>query len=122
MSARQRLAVNLEVVMDNAKVDEVLNKYVSLLASLGSVPDPFVTEKELDTRPEQRTYAALNHVLWMCKEALSWDQQLVMTGGDRLPKKMRWLGFIQGVLWMNNLLPVEQLKKDNMPKGEEYKS
>jgi hypothetical protein len=50
---------------------------------------------------------ALDHVLWMCTEVQRFAQE------DKLEKAMRWLGFIQGVLWALGEENIEKLKKDN---------
>lgn len=33
----------------------------------------------------------------------------------RYDKTMRWLGFMQGVLWANGVYELEELKRHNMP-------
>ena len=50
----------------------------------------------------------LEHVRWMVAETLTWP-------AERLEKKFRWLGFIQGVLWAEGVASVDTLKKMNMP-------
>jgi len=32
---------------------------------------------------------------------------------DKIEKTMRWLGFVQGVLWVYGVYTLEQLKADN---------
>lgn len=100
--------------MDNQKVDEVLKSYISQLDAIGAVPERHPPEKLLPTRMDHRYLPSINHARWMCTEALAWP-------ASRFEKKMRWMSFIQGVLWMNNIVSIEEAKKDNMPKGEEYK-
>jgi hypothetical protein len=56
----------------------------------------------------------LEHALWMIDEAQSWP-------AERLEKKFRWLGFVQGVLWALHVVSVEDAKRMNMPKDEEFK-
>lgn len=50
---------------------------------------------------------ARQHARWMAEEALSWEP-------ERLEKKMRWLGFIQAVVWLVDGVAIETLKQDNM--------
>ena len=50
----------------------------------------------------------VRHVRWMIAEALSWP-------AERLEKKFRWLGFIQGVLWTEGIVEISVLKRMNMP-------
>lgn len=59
------------------------------------------------------TYAPpiLKHVCWMCIEG----KKLVDEG--RIEKAMRWLGFVQGVLFARGLVSIEQLKNTNKPEG-----
>jgi len=56
----------------------------------------------------------LNHLYWMC------DQVAVFISENRIEKAMRWLGFIQGAFWVLGVRTVEEMKKDNMPRGETY--
>ena len=88
--------------MDNKKVDQVLRMYQKDLEELSYAPERVEAIKSL----EEQAGSALGHALWMCEEALTW-------GEDRLEKKMRWLGFIQGVLWTSAGYTILELKKDN---------
>jgi len=49
----------------------------------------------------------LQHAAWMCVEG----QKLVDEG--KLEKANRWLGFVQGVLWMGNQLTIDQMRDDS---------
>lgn len=62
---------------------------------------------------------AVQHALWMCQEMFLRS----LLGPEEFSEKkaMRWLGFIQGVLWVTGLRSLEQLKRDSMPEGEQYK-
>lgn len=62
--------------------------------------------------PTRRT----SHMLWMAQNCL----QLVEDG--RREKAMRWLGFLQGALWAEKLVTVDQLKDMNRPEDEEHDS
>lgn len=101
--------------MDNQKVDNVVLQYQKQLLALGIVANRYPSSEKLPTKPQDRGLPSLSHALWMCNEVLSWDQA-------RLPKKFRWLGFIQGIFWMNNVMPVDEAKQHNMPEGETFKS
>jgi hypothetical protein len=98
--------------MNNQKVDEVLRGYKKLLEDHGYTAKRFPTGQKLPYRGSQ---PALEHLIWMCNEALTFP-------AERLEKKCRWLGFVQGVLWRENLSTIEEAKKKNMPEGEEYKA
>lgn len=60
------------------------------------------------------TQVQLNHLLWMCEETRKFIAPLAMeaTQGDR-EKAMRWLGFIQGVLWTSGVYSIEDMKNHN---------
>jgi hypothetical protein len=87
--------------MNNEKVNKVLAGYVQQLCEFGYDATP--VRHDL-SGPDGG--AAAEHALWMCEEALTW-------GPERLEKKFRWLGFIQGVLWMTHGCTIRELKKDN---------
>lgn len=72
-----------------------------------------VTPVPADTSKPLKGHAALNHVLWMCEEAVSWP-------AERKEKKLRWLGFVQGVLATELAKTVESMKDMNIPTKEDY--
>ena len=49
------------------------------------------------------------HFKFMCDEAQSFVDQ------GRVEKAMRWLGFLQGALWMDDVFTLDDLKKHSMP-------
>lgn len=97
--------------MDNVEMDVVLRETAERLEKLGRKPKRHPADKHLPT-PYEVMYGgdghsgALNHALWMCHEAGSWP-------ADKLEKKQRWLGFIQGVLWVTGVQTIETSKRDN---------
>jgi hypothetical protein len=99
--------------MNNDKVNEVLSGYARTLRTLGNEPRRQENPRQLVTITLSSTRNERNHLLWMCEEAIA------MTA-DRLEKKMRWLGFVQGALWMLGVHSVEELKQHNMPVGEKF--
>jgi hypothetical protein len=70
-------------------------------------------EEQLRNRTPE-LHARLKHLYWMCGQALE------LANHDLLEKAMRWLGFIQGSLWCLGIRSIEDMKKDNMPKDEEF--
>lgn len=100
--------------MDNAKVNAAIEKYSDVVFKAGYRIERHPTEKPLHEDREVAKTQAMRHVGWMCEQALTW-------GPERLEKKFRWLGFIQGVLWAFGMMPVEEAKRDNMPEGEAYR-
>jgi hypothetical protein len=54
--------------------------------------------------PDDRT--ACGHILWMCEQTKSYAAQ-------DMEKACRWLGYIQGVLWMSGLRTISEMRDDN---------
>jgi hypothetical protein len=101
--------------MDKEQVIAALEKYEERLSVHGSFAPERLSEEEMSrnvvTLGQRR---ALGHVAWMCAEAKKLVEE------DRIEKAMRWLGFIQGALWMASFFSINNLKVDNMPKGEKF--
>lgn len=51
------------------------------------------------------------HLLWMCDQIPTFLQE------GRREKAMRWLGFLQGALWVLRWRTIEAMKTDNAPEG-----
>jgi hypothetical protein len=101
--------------MNNVKVNDVVGTYRTILQSVGSVPVRNHPDRPLPvvemTEGPDRYEVAINHAHWMCLEILAMP-------AEKLEKKMRWLGFIQGVFWMAGVRTVEESRRDNMPEAE----
>lgn len=52
---------------------------------------------------------SLAHLHWMCDEAMGFVE------AGRREKAFRWLGFIQGVLWSEGLVTIDDLKEASRP-------
>lgn len=50
---------------------------------------------------------ALEHALWMCSQTQEFCKE------RENEKALRWLGFIQGVLWMTGVFTIDDLRKHN---------
>jgi len=72
----------------------------------------FHPERQVDPKGKRPD---LFHAAWMVQEA----QQYVHQG--KLEKANRWLGFIQGVFWVHRFRTIDEMRRDNMPAGEEYR-
>ena len=59
---------------------------------------------------------ALRHLLWCLMNVLQF------MGDDRTEKAMRWLGFVQGALWMNGFVTIDRLKLMNKPEPKYFLS
>jgi hypothetical protein len=64
----------------------------------------------------------MRHINWMCQEAQSFLQSNVCGCGQnhgpdpsKVEKAMRWLGFIQGVLWCTGFKSLDDLRNDSKP-------
>lgn len=98
--------------MNRAKLLSIFQKYHEMLAN--ESPLPISAQKLTATQFAEKAgtvgpVAGMSHVMWMCEEA----QQFVAEG--RVEKAMRWLGFIQGVLWMSQVRTLNELKDDSKP-------
>lgn len=51
--------------------------------------------------------AKLRHAAWMCQQGI----EFVRAG--KVEKAQRWLGFVQGVLWMANQRTINQMRDGN---------
>lgn len=97
--------------MDNAKVDEVLADISVQLREKVYAPLRWPADRPLPIG-EGHKDAALRHALWLTEESRSW-------GAERIEKKFRWLGFIQGILWMTGEATIEASKNTNKPKEDQ---
>ena len=80
--------------MTNEQIIEVCDKYCSLLHDIEPVRE--------NDKPN-----SMRHIKWMCIEIPN------MIGLNKIEKANRWLGFVQGVLWSNEIYDIHQLKSDN---------
>lgn len=96
--------------MTNDKVNSVLWSYFELLKGMGFGP---ARRREMgdDFYPGTSRGLSAAHCMWMCREAASWP-------AERLEKKFRWLGFVQGTMWSFGWRSIEEMKKDSMPDAE----
>lgn len=68
-----------------------------------------IPKKQSDQYPDGSSVAVSAHLLYMA------DQIGVFLREGRREKVMRWLGFMQGVLYCDGYASLDQLKKMNMP-------
>ena len=93
--------------MDASKISEVVDLYREEFRKLGVKPIPFPHEKLIPVFNRRRR--ALNH----CSQMLDKMEEFVQEG--RLEKTFRWLGFLQGALWVLRIYTLEELKNHNRP-------
>lgn len=62
------------------------------------------------------TPGRLAHCRWMCGRIRAMLTQEVILDRD-VEKAMRWLGFVQGVLWAEGVLTIDQMRDHNREIG-----
>lgn len=88
--------------MKDETIIALFERYAAELSELEIASQRMPAEEQFHTR-----IARLAHVTWMCETAKGY-----VLMGDR-EKAMRWLGFIQGVLWSDNVKSIDDMKEDN---------
>lgn len=88
--------------MTSEQIKQVVELYQQQLSARGVLPVKFATNGVVPSG-----VVALSHVSWMLGEIPS-----MLEAGDR-EKAMRWLCFIQGVLWMTGRRTIDQMRDDN---------
>ena len=97
------------MAMTPGKIRTACQRYKELLAGYESVSFPTeakISASERDCLDYNRE-SSLNHVLWMCNII---EEQLKE---GEYGKAERWLCFIQGVLWMNGICSIDEMREDN---------
>lgn len=89
--------------MDPKQILKVSSKYGVILHSLHA--KPVRSDTSLNAKPGSPSN--LDHCLWMCQEI---EHQVQL--GER-DKAVRWLCFIQGVLWSNGYMSIDSMREDN---------
>lgn len=82
--------------MDATKLKEMLRFY-----------DTYLEEKNISVKEQEYPLSRtdnLEHVRYMCNKALHFVEE------NRIKKAMRWLGFIQGVLFVELSFSISELK------------
>lgn len=88
----------------NDKIREILHQYNHALADEGIIGR---NHKDLIETPDTPMEYRLEHTRWMIL-------QLLESADYFSPIKFnRWLGFIQGVLWMNGNRTFRQIRNEN---------
>jgi recombinational DNA repair protein (RecF pathway) len=87
--------------MTDEKILEVVWRYKEKLRAI--IPNKSV----MDTRPSH--YTSLAHAAYMC------DRITEFVAEGRRDKAFRWLGFLQGVLWVNGVFTLDELANHNRP-------
>lgn len=88
--------------MDTAQILKVSVKYESLLQVTGATPRKCDTS--LNIGPGD--ICAYEHCLWMCEEI----RKVALSDPE---KAVRWLCFIQGILWVSGKASIDSMREDN---------
>jgi len=92
--------------MTDEKVVEVLSLYAKTVDDMGYSLRKIEADAEIDM---ESVPFALSHIRWMCDETKTF-----ITEGRR-EKAMRWLGFMQGALWLAGVFTLTDLMNHNRP-------
>lgn len=87
---------------------EVARQYVKELRSAG-----WEAERADPDVPCFGNKRVLRHALWLC-EQIAEDTALAEA------KAMRWLGFVQGILWVLGSKTISEMKNHNRPTDPRY--
>jgi hypothetical protein len=87
----------------------MLDFYCKTLASLGytSQPYPEIEERLGGRKFETPKFETLCHAMWMC------DKMREFLRAGRFAKAYRWIGMVQGILFMNGVFSLAELKEHN---------
>lgn len=89
--------------MTSAQILQVVRLYQQRLQEEGFEAARY---KWPDMRHQSRR-GALNHVLHMCNEVKKFVK------AEELEKAFRWLGFMQGVLWVCGMYSIDEMRGHN---------
>ena len=87
--------------MTNNQIIEVCEKYKSKLNA--------------EPKRENEVSGSINHLAWMC------DQIIEFVQINHLEKAHRWLGFVQGSMWVLKLDTIFSMRDDNRSREADNK-
>jgi hypothetical protein len=88
--------------MTPEKMISVVNRYVETWRGRGNESERFTTDGQLPTERQVRA-----HLWWMCLQV----PEFVRTG--KFDKANRWLGFVQGAMWVLGDRTISAMREDN---------
>jgi hypothetical protein len=92
--------------MTAEKVIEVADRYIELFEMYGTEPKRAHPESwGIDEDGD----VMATHLIWMCHEIKKFAEE------NRMDKAFRWLGFVQGALWVAGEYTIEDFKGHNKP-------
>lgn len=66
--------------------------------------------KNIEANEENDNQGSIAHIKWMLQ------QIPIQLENNKIEKAMRWLGFVQGVLWCKNIRSIQEMRDDNSQK------
>ena len=90
------------------QITHVAAKYDRLLAERG-IP---THQQDTGKLCPVMWYNHLTHARWMCQE-ISGNFLADLVQKDQSAKAERWLCFVQGVLWCEGILTIDEMREDN---------
>lgn len=97
--------------MTHAKIDRLLDQYAKKLR--GYEPARIDPNRHIDMNGEP-LWPILSHAQHMIGYMKAWNFDAART-----EKLMRWLGFLQGALWLAGLYSLNELMEHNKPEVSE---
>lgn len=87
----------------------MMKRYEKKLSDLGYSPSPYADIEELvgSNIYGKGKFEVLNHALWMCTQIEGFIRQ------NRMAKAYRWIGMVQGLLFMGGVYTIAELKRHN---------
>lgn len=91
------------------QAEAMMRRYCKVLTDLGYTARAF---PDVEAKVGGNIYAAgkyevLNHALWMCSQIEGFIRQ------NRMAKAYRWIGMVQGLLFMGGVYSISELKDHN---------
>lgn len=102
--------------MTDQKIIQIIEDYRRMFKKMDIVKIDVRHEERLPSPFSRRQTFSLGHCYGML------DKMEIFLKESRREKVMRWLGFIQGVLWVNLLHSLEDLMKQSMPDKERFQA
>ncbi len=95
--------------LGSEQAEKMMRLYCKTLTDLGYTPHAFA---DVGAKVGANIYAAgkyevLNHALWMCNQIDGLIRQ------NRMAKAYRWIGMVQGLLFMGGIYSISELKDHN---------
>jgi hypothetical protein len=95
--------------LTSEKLISVFEFYRDELAKKGIAAEQLKDEDYHAKASDLLVSTHLGHVAWMCDAAIGFVQE------DRIEKAMRWLGYVQGVLYIAGEYTLDDLKNHSRP-------